>query len=84
MGTYPRRCPLTTADIVERYQGGEGLGMLGLRCRRSTGWVRDVLIDAGVEIRTARQTMQMVQGPRSRPSRRRVAQVQGSNPWGQP
>jgi hypothetical protein len=86
MGTYPRRCPLTAAEIAERYQGGEGLIVLSLRCRRRVEWVKDVLVGAGVTLRTRQEASALGRSRQAADARRalgppsrRVAKP--PNPW---
>lgn len=84
MGTFPKRCPLTHAQIVERYQGGEGLGLLSLRCRRPQDWVRDVLVAHNIPIRTAAETRALGIGGSKTLKPRRLPPLPGANPWGTP
>lgn len=51
MGSLPRPPRLTEAEIVARYEAGEGRGMIGLRAGIPDHRVKAILEAAGVELR---------------------------------
>jgi hypothetical protein len=47
----PKASRLSSAEIVERYQAGESVGLLSLRCRVPDYHVTAVLAAAGIRLR---------------------------------
>lgn len=82
MGTF-KLSRLTPAEIVEKYLGGECIGLLSLRSRKPQYWVKDVLIAAGVTLRTPAERAALMNGSRTLKPRRHPPPP-GSNPWGTP
>lgn len=74
MGSLPRPPALTEDEIVARYRAGEARGMIGLRARVSDARVKEILLAAGIELRSQREVVALIatgRRRRHRPSRPR-------------
>lgn len=59
MGSLPRTPKLSDTEIVSRYQAGESVGMLSLRCRVPDYHITAVLAAAGVRIRGPAEALRL-------------------------
>jgi hypothetical protein len=66
VGSLPRTPKLSHAEIIERYQGGESVGLLSLRCRVPDYHITAVLAAAGVRSRGVGEALRLARSQRQR------------------
>lgn len=64
MGSLPRTPKLSDAEIIERYQAGESVGMLSLRCRVPDYYVSAILCASGTRIRGRAEALRLARSQR--------------------
>lgn len=64
MGSLPRTPKLSDAEIIERYQAGESVGMLSLRCKTPDYHITAILTANHVRIRGVGEALRLARSQR--------------------
>jgi hypothetical protein len=64
MGSLPKVPKLSNAEIIERYQAGESVGLLSLRCRVPDYHITAILTAARVRVRGRAEALRLARQQR--------------------